>query len=557
MSKSNLFQALLLSGVAALALSGPALAKVHAGSAPQFSAQRLSEVDRIISADDYEGRGVATRAETKMVEFISGSFLKLGLKPGGPNGSWTQEVHLREFQVSNPKMTFNLPGGVALEAHPGQEMTISTRGALKDVAFDKAPLVFVGYGVTAPERGWDDFKGLDVKGKIIVVLINDPDFAEPELKTFGGKAMTYYGRWTYKYEEAARRGALGCLIIHDTDAASYGWETVKNSNNGHKFDIVRADPSKASPALESWISHDTADKLFAASGLDLNALRTQARHKDFQPVELKGVSLSGSYGVSAHEIISHNVIGLIPGTKHADETFLYSAHWDHLGIGTPDAKGDKIFNGALDNGTGISALIELARAFSKAPRADRSVAFIAFTAEEQGLLGSEYYATNPVFPLGKTVGGINMDSLNIYGRTHNVEVVGAGQSSMEDDLVRLAAKQHRIVTADETPEAGHFFRSDHFPLVKRGVPMLAAGSGLDLIKGGVAAGRATATDYVSKHYHQPSDEWSANWDLSGMIEDLQIFYTEGRELTTSRTWPQWKAGSEFKGARDASNADRP
>jgi Zn-dependent M28 family amino/carboxypeptidase len=525
-------------------------------AAPLISAARLSRDIRIVSGDDYEGRGVNTPAEAKTVAFISNSLKAAGFAPGGKDGSWTQDVFLRKFEVTDPKLSFILPDGTVKPLTQGQEITISTRGTTTAVNFAKTPLVFAGYGVTAPERGWDDFKGVDVKGKIIVVLINDPDFPEPALNTFNGKAMTYYGRWTYKFEEAARRGAAGVLIIHDTDAASYGWDTVKNSNTRAKFDIVRPDPSRVSPSLEAWISHDTADMLFKAAGLDLPALRIAARHKEFTPVELKGVVLDGGFGVTSSEIVTKNVIGKLTGVKYPNEYVLYGAHWDHLGVGEPDAKGDKIFNGAVDNGTGIAALLELARVYGKKPKPERSVVMIAFTAEESGLLGSEYYASNPVYPLAKTVAGINMDALNVTGRAKNIKVVGSGQSDLEDLLAVYVKQQNRYITPDDMPEAGHFFRSDHFPLVKRGVPMLNAESGLNKVRGGEAEGKRLADDYTDKRYHQQADEWQANWDLSGLVEDMTLYYQIGAKLANSHIWPQWKPTSEFKAARDVTASER-
>ena len=541
--------ALMASAVLMLA-AAPVLARAPAG--PSISAARISQDVKIISADDYEGRGIATRAEPKVIDYVSKAFKAAGLQPGGEAGGWTQAVHLRKFSLSDASLSLDTPGGpVALKQ--GEDIVISTRGVLGDVAFDHAPLVFVGYGVSAPERHWDDFKGVDVKGKILVELVNDPDFVEPALMTFNGKAMTYYGRWTYKYEEAARKGAAGVLIIHDADAASYGWDTVRNSWTGPQFDIVRPDPSTVSPKLESWISHDMAARLFQAAGLDLDALRKQARSRDFQPVAMN-VSLSGGFKVAASEIVTHNIIGRLPGKTHPDETILYTAHWDHLGICAPQAQ-DKICNGAVDNGTGIGTLLELARAFGKT-RPDRSVVFIAFTAEESGLLGSEYYASNPLYPLSKTVAGINMDALNVFGATHDVEVTGAGQSSLEDMLKTYAAQQGRVLVPEARPEAGGFFRSDHFTLVKRGVPMLDAGSGEDLVKGGVAAGHAASEDYTNHRYHQPGDEWSANWDLTGLVEDATLYYDIGNELAHSRQWPVWRDTSEFKAARDVTAGDR-
>jgi Zn-dependent M28 family amino/carboxypeptidase len=528
-----------------------------AGAEPVISGARISDDVKVLSSDAFAGRGVATPAEDKVVAFVSKAYKDAGLEPGGENGGWIQTVKLRKFQVSDPTLSLNLKGQ-PMPLVQGEDITASTRGALGAVSFTDTPLVFAGYGVTAPERGWDDFKDVDVKGKIIVVLINDPDFYQPDAQTFNGKAMTYYGRWTYKFEEAARKGAAGVMIIHDSAAASYGWNTVKNSWSVAQFDIVRPDPSATSPKLESWISAEAATKIFAAAGLDLNALKIAARSKDFKPVPLSGITLSGGYKVAAEEVVSRNIIGQLKGAKRPNETVFYMAHWDHIGIGTPDADGDAIFNGAVDNATGVAALIELARAFKASGKTpDRTVAFIAVTAEESGLLGSEYYASNPIYPLAKTVGGINMDALNVSGRTRNVEVVGSGQSSLEDDLKTLAAAQDRVLTPDETPEAGYFFRSDHFPLAKRGVPVLYAASGLDMVEGGVTAGRAFDEDYRKNRYHQANDEWSADWDLSGLAEDVALYYQLGAKLANSTVWPQWRETSEFKAARDKTAAARP
>jgi len=542
-----MLKSVLLASAALLCFSGTAYSQ-------DISAARISKDIKVLSSDDFEGRGITTPAEQKVIDYMSQGFAAAGFQPGGENGGWTQAVHLRQFIVSDPKLAFTFADGHSLDLQQGVDITASTRGALGDVSFDKAPLIFVGYGVTAPERGWDDFKGMDVKGKILVELINDPDFVEPQLMTFGGKAMTYYGRWTYKYEEAARRGAAGVIIIHDADAASYGWDTVRNSWSGPQFDIVRPDPSTASPKLESWITHETADALFKAAKLDLAELRIKARAKDFQPVPLN-VTLSGGYKVAASEITTHNIIARLPGTKYPDETVLFTGHWDHLGICAPEAA-DKICNGAVDNGSGIATLLELARAFGKAEKPERSIVMIAFTAEESGLLGSEYYASNPLYPLSKTVAGINMDALNVNGPTKDIVVEGVGQSSLDDMVALYGGQQNRAITPDPRPEAGGFFRSDHFPLVKRGVPMLVAYSGDDMVKGGKAAGEALSKDYNEKRYHQPGDEWSADWDLGGLVEDATLYYRIGSALANSHQWPIWRDTSEFKGARDTTDAER-
>ncbi|MDC7683534.1 M28 family metallopeptidase [Asticcacaulis sp. BYS171W] len=535
------------------------LISAGAASAQTLSVDRVLKDVQVLASDEFEGRGVATRAEDKTVAYIADGFKTAGFLPGAKDSagkpSYFQDVALRRFRVSDPALSFTLPDGKTVPVVQGENMTVATRGATADVTLN-APLVFVGYGVTAPERGWDDFKGVDVKGKIIVVLINDPDFVEPALKTFNGKAMTYYGRWTYKYEEAARRGAVGAIIIHDTDAAAYGWATVKNSNTRDRFDIVRAEPLKVNPALESWIQADTADALFTAAGLDLKALRVQARSKAFKPVELKGVTLSGTYKVTADEIHTRNVVAVLPGKTKPDEYVLYSAHWDHLGIGNPDATGDKIFNGAFDNATGVAGILELARAFARAPRTDRSIVMISFTAEESGLLGSEYYASNPLFPLDKTVGGVNIDGLNIAGKTRNIELTGYGQSTLEDMLAEALKGQKRVVTPDQRAEAGLFYRSDHFPMAKRGVPMLFGAWGLDMVEGGLEAGKKFSEAYIRDHYHQPSDEYEASWDMTGGMQDLEAYYALGRKLATAKVWPEWKPGSEFKAVRDKSAKTR-
>ena len=542
-----MLKSILLASVALYSLAG-------AVEAQDISAARISDDIKVLSSDAFEGRGITTPAEQKVIDYMSKGFAAAGFQPGGENGGWTQAVHLRQFVVSDPKLAFNFADGHSLDLKQGADVTASTRGALGDVSFDKVPLVFVGYGVTAPEREWDDFKGIDVKGKILVELINDPDFVEPQLMTFGGKAMTYYGRWTYKYEEAARRGAAGVIIIHDADAASYGWDTVRNSWSGPQFDIVRPDPSTASPKLESWMTHETAEALFKAAGLDLADLRVKARSKDFQPVPLN-VTLSGGYKVAANEITTHNIIARLPGTKYPDETVLFTGHWDHLGICAPQAA-DKICNGAVDNGTGSATLLELARAFGKAKKPERSIVMIAFTAEESGLLGSEYYASNPVYPLARTVAGINMDALNVNGATRDIVVEGVGQSSLDDMVALYGGRQNRTITPDPRPEAGGFFRSDHFPLVKRGVPMLVASCGDDMVVGGKAAGEALSKDYTDHRYHQPGDEWSAAWDLSGLVEDATLYYQIGEALANSHQWPAWRDTSEFKGARDVTDTER-
>jgi len=544
-----------------LAASALTLAAVPlaAASMGPFSPQRLAEIDKTISADDYEGRGVNTPAETKTVNFIIDQFRSAGLQPGGDlvNGKrkWTQDVPLLQSELTgDPLVTVQTPAG-SLRLTQSNEIAVrSPQNGQSQIRIENAPLLFVGYGVSAPERNWDDFKGQDVRGKVIVVLVNDPDFEGGE-GNFGGKAMTYYGRWTYKYEEAARRGAAGVMIVHETAPAAYGWNTVKNSNTNTQFDIVRQNPSASHTPFETWIQRDVAVQLFKNAGLDFDQAKQAAKRRDFRPIDLKS-TVSATANAKVSTITSHNVVGLLPGKKYPDETVIYSAHWDHLGVGLPDAKGDKIYNGAVDNATGISALIEQGRAFARGPRPDRSIVFLAVTAEEKGLLGSEYYATHPLFPLAKTVGVLNTDSLGVWGPAKNFSISGTAKLDLLDDLIAAGKEQGRYFTTDPHPETGGFYRSDHFSFAKQGVPALSFGSGRDLATGGLARGEELAADYTSKRYHQPADEFNPQWDFSGMAQDANLLHIVGERLANSREWPNWSQDSEFRAARDRSAAER-
>ncbi len=522
---------------------------------------RLSIDVKLLSSDAFEGREPGTRAEQRSVLFIIDRMKEAGLQPGGAmvggHRGWTQDVPLAKFAFTGPISLSLTVGGRQVSLAQGQQVAIrAPQTNVDQLALQSAPLVFVGYGVQAPERKWDDFKGVDLHGKIAVVLVNDPDF-ETGQGDFGGKAMTYYGRWTYKYEEAARLGALGVLIVHEAAAASYGWATVVNSNTDAVYDIVRSDPAQAHVPLEGWIQHDTAAALFKQVGLDLEALKKLAQTREFKPVPLPGVTLTATAGVRHEVVVSKNVLGRLPGTTKPDETLIYSAHWDHFGVRPlgPGVSGDRILNGAVDNGTGVAALLELGRLFGSAPRTARSIVFLATTAEERGLLGSEYYAANPVYPLETTVADINMDILGTYGPTRDVSTFGDTQNGLLADLMEAAQAQGRTYTPDPSPEAGHFFRSDHFSLSKRGVPAMSFSPGDDLVNGGVAAGRAHREDYFAHRYHQPGDEWTPAMDFRGEALDVTLLYNLGRKLATSG-WPQWNAGSEFKEIRDKSAAQR-
>jgi Zn-dependent M28 family amino/carboxypeptidase len=546
------------------AASAVALAAVplSAASMDGFSPYRLSEIDKTISGDDFQGRGPNTPAETKTVNYIIDMFRSAGLEPGGDlvdgKRKWTQDVPLLQSEITgNPQLSLNLGNGQTIPLTQGNEIAIrAPMNGQTSVNLANVPLVFVGYGVTAPERNWDDFKGQDVKGKLLVVLVNDPDFEGGE-GDFGGKAMTYYGRWTYKYEEAARRGAAGVLIVHETAPASYGWNTVKNSNTNTQFDIVRQDPAASHTPFETWIQLPVAQQIFAASGLNFAQAKEAAKRRNFQPIPLKA-TLSANLQANVATITSHNVVGLLPGRKYSDETIIYSAHWDHLGVGKPDARGDTIYNGAVDNATGIAHLVEQGRAFVRGPRPERSVVFLAVTAEEKGLLGSEYYATHPLYPLAKTVGVLNTDSMGVWGPEKDFSISGTAKLDLLDDLIAAGKEEGRTFTPDPHPETGGFYRSDHFSFAKQGVPAISFKPGLNLVNGGVARGEALNADYTAKRYHQPADEFNAGgtWDFRGMAQDGYLLHLVGERLANSREWPNWSADSEFRATRDKSADER-
>lgn len=543
----------------------PFLALVLASTAaaaqtPQFSTDRLTQDIRTLSSDAFEGRGPATPGEEKTIAHIAQGMQAAGLQPGGDvqNGArgWYQKVPLLRTSIreTDPKLVLMI-AGTPTPLTQGEQ--ISVRAPLtgqKHVNLNNAPLVFAGYGVAAPERKWDDFKGRNLKGKILVVLINDPDF-ETGSGDFGGKAMTYYGRWTYKYEEAARRGAAGVLIVHETAPASYGWATVKNSNTNTMFDIVRKDPKAEHTPFEAWIRRDQAEAIFKASGLDFEAEKKKAQTRAFRPVPLKA-TLSADYSVDAEVITSNNVAGILTGSKRPDEVVVYSGHWDHLGVGQPDARGDRIYNGAVDNATGIAQMLELARTFAAGPRPERSILFLAVTAEEKGLLGTEYYVNNPLHPLGKTVGVINMDGGSIAGPTRNFTISGSAKLGLLDELTRIAVTRNRSYSPDPQPEAGGFYRSDHFPFAKAGVPAISFDGGNDLVEGGTVRGKELTDAYTRDRYHQPADEWSADWNLTGMVADLGLLHALGSSLANGAAWPNWSADSEFRRERDKTAATR-
>ncbi|WP_312813944.1 M28 family metallopeptidase [Brevundimonas sp.] len=543
----------LFTTVAALALTS-ALVAGAANAQSGFDAARISEEIRLLSGDSFEGRGIATPAEQKVIDFVSQRFAEAGFAPGGENGGWTQAVTLNRIASSNISASLT-QGGMTTALTQGQEVTISSRLPGSKVDLKDVPLVFVGYGVNAPERNWNDFK-TDVRGKIIVVLVNDPDFEEPELNTFGGKAMTYYGRWTYKYEEAARQGAAGVLIVHETAPAAYGWTTVQNSWSVPQFDILRENAAAERVPVEAWIQRDVAEKLFAAAGVDFEEQKRLARSADFQPVDLKA-TMDVSFDVASEQIVTHNIVARLEGSKRPNETVLYGAHWDHIGVDAGEGvNGDRIFNGAVDNASGTVAIIEIARRFGQGPRPERSIVMVAFTGEESGLLGSEYYAANPLYPLETTAAGFNIDAANVYGRKDKLNITGFGHSDLDDRLSAIATTQGRGIVPDAGAAAGIYFRSDHFPLVKRGVPMSYINSAGDFRDAPIEPRLAAQAEYGRIGYHQVADEWSADWDLAGMIEDMEVSYQAGAALANSTDWPQWKPTSEFSTVRATSQGQR-
>jgi Zn-dependent M28 family amino/carboxypeptidase len=546
----------LLAAASVAAVLGAPLA----ASAADIDPAKIAAHVKVLASDEFEGRGPATEGEKKTVAYIAAQYEAAGLQPAGDlkDGKrvWTQDVPLARFETKGPVAVSVKAGSETLTWAQGEQVALRAAATGVDhVSIKDAPIVFAGYGVTAPERNWNDFKGMDLKGKVVLVLVNDPDF-ETGKGDFGGKAMTYYGRWTYKYEEAARQGALGLLVVHETAPASYGWATVKNSNTNSIFDIIRADPASAHPLMEGWIQRDAAAELLKRAGLDYETLKKQAQTREFQPVVLNGVTFSTDYAVDAQKIVSKNVVGMVPGATRPDERIIYSSHWDHLGVGLPDATGDTIYNGAVDNADGIATMIEIGRTFAKAKRPERSVVFLAVTAEEKGLLGSEYYAANPLYPLETMVANINMDALRPGGPAKDFTTSGDAAVTLQDDLIAVGKIQGRTYSPDPRPEAGSFFRSDHFPFAKRGVPAISFGSGEDLVDGGLEAGKAFGKAYTADRYHQPADEYDDSWNLEGVAQDGELMYALGAKLANSTDWPSWKPGSEFKAERDKSATAR-
>lgn len=515
---------------------------------PAISIETMKEATRILSSDEFEGRLPGTAGEEKTVAYIAEQFEKAGLEPGN-NGSWFQDVPLVEITGRDFAPLTVKADGETMNFDFGEDWVGVSYRETPTTKVENSELVFVGYGINAPEKNWNDYAGIDMTGKTAVILINDPDYEAEALEgTFNGKAMTYYGRWTYKYEEAARQGATGAIIVHDTYPASYPWTTVKNSWSGPQAYAQRADGGADQTVMNGWVQKAVAEQILEATGHSLAELSAAAKKEGFKPVPL-GATVSTAFENDARTFTSKNVIGVLPGAERPEEYVLHTAHWDHLGRCAPGEE-DEICNGAIDNATGTAALIALAEAHAKAGPADRSLVFLAVTAEEQGLLGSEYYGANPVFPLEQTVGGVNMDALSLAGPANDVTVVGPDKSQLDDFLTAALTAEERVGTPNPSPEAGYYYRSDHFSMAKRGLPMLYVDGGQDLVEGGTEAGAAYEARYRDTAYHAAGDEYDENWDWSGVEQDLRLFYRLGRMLAMSTSWPNWREGDEFRRIRD-------
>ncbi|MDR7133129.1 Zn-dependent M28 family amino/carboxypeptidase [Lysobacter niastensis] len=541
----------------AAATAATAGATAHTFNAA-INAADFGEMVKQLASDEFEGRGPGSPGEEKSVEYIKAQFERLGLKPGN-NGSYFQTVPMVQTTADETTVLKLDVKGQPRELKFGSDMVIGTRTGKPEVKIDASDLVFVGYGVNAPEQKWNDYAGVDVKGKTVMMFVNDPGFHSQDEKLFEGKRMTYYGRWTYKFEEAARQGAAAALIIHDNEGASYGWDVVKNSWSGAQFDLPAKDDPDPRLPVQGWISGDTARRLMSDLGQDLDKLYQAANKPGFKAIPLQA-KLSVDLKSQISEKSSRNVVALLPGAKRPDEAIVYMAHWDHLGnhaheadehgASSASAADDVIYNGAIDNATGVAGILEIAEAFSKqTPPPDRSLLFLAVTLEESGLLGSKYYVAHPAVPLDKTVAVINLDAMPVIGKARDMTVVGYGSSQLEDILKRVADGQGRVLHPEATPQDGFYFRSDHFNFAKAGVPALYAKGGDDLIEGGTAAGRLAQVDYRDNRYHKPADEYDAGWKMDGVVQDLEALYSVGRDLAGSEKWPTWYEGNAFRSAQ--------
>ena len=516
---------------------------------PAFDESALLRHIKALSSDYFEGRAPGTEGEDRTVAYIEKEFKTIGLKPGNTDGSFVQKVPMIGLTPDESMLLTLRQKEKTLRLKYLEDFVAWTRQSVPETDLQNSEIVFAGYGVQAPEYRWDDYKGLDVRGKTVVMLVNDPPVPDPsdpaklDPNVFGGNAMTYYGRWTYKYDIAGEKGAAGVLLVHETAAAGYPWSVVKGFG-GEAFNLVAADKNMGKPKVEAWISLEKARELFAMAGHNFDELKKQATTREFRPVSLQ-TAASVKFRNKMRTVNSRNVLAKLEGSTRKDEYVIYTAHWDHLGIGQP-VDGDRIYHGAVDNASGVAALIELARVFKKQPKPPaRTILFISVTGEEQGLLGSEYYAAHPVYPLEKTLAVVNMDGLNVYGRTKDITIVGLGKSELDDYAQRIAARQGRILSSDQEPEKGFYYRSDHFPFAKKGVPCLNPDAGNDYIGKPAGYGKKIRDDYTTNDYHKPSDIVKSDWDLGGLVEDLQFLWMAGWEIANAERYPQWKPGAEF------------
>lgn len=519
---------------------------------PEISAEDFAMHLKVLASDEFGGRGPGTDGEEKTVQYLREQFQRLGLQPGNGD-SYFQTVPMVETTVDLAASKLALTqGGARRDLAFGTDAVAVSKQAKADIAVADSPLVFVGYGVNAPEAGWNDYAGLDVRGKTVVMLINDPGFHANDTSLFEGRRMTYYGRWTYKFEEAARQGAAAALIIHDTAGAGYGWDVVKNSWSGTQHDLSASDDPAPRLPMQGWLSAETATQLFAKAGLDLDAQRAAAGRRGFKAVPLGDARFDATLHSTVKQSQSRNVIAKLPGSKHPDEAIVYMAHWDHLGT-HPEEAGDNIYNGAIDNGTGVAGVLEIAEEFTVVkPKPERSIVFLLVTLEESGLLGSAYYAAHPPIPLANTVAAINLDAMPVVGRTKDLIVIGLGNSEMDDLLRPIAAKQDRVLVEESAPEKGLFFRSDHFSFAKAGVPALYVKGGVDHREKGRDYGLSVIDDYTAKRYHKAGDQFDSNWDLRGIVDDLDAVFEVGKKLASSRDWPNYREGNAFRAVREKS-----
>ncbi|WP_376691198.1 M28 family peptidase [Wenzhouxiangella sp. EGI_FJ10409] len=512
--------------------------------------QRYERHVQTLASDDYQGRAPGTRGGRMTIDYLVREFSEMGLEPGYGD-SYLQPVPMIELtNAERSDIAVELDGESLTLSYPEQMVINSRRLGSEPHVVEDSEIVFVGYGIVAPEYDWNDYADLDVEGKTVVILVNDPGFATGDEDLFNGRAMTYYGRWTYKYEEAARQGAAAALVVHETEPASYPWEVVVNSWSGAEF-VLESDESAPRVDLEGWLTVDAARELFSRAGLDYEAQKSRARQSGFTSVSLDATA-SAQVRNDIRRGTSYNVLAELPGTERPDEAVIYMAHWDHLGRNLARSGSDGIYNGAVDNASGTSGLLEIARLNAQAGAAERTQLFAAVTLEEYGLLGSRHYATDPVYPPGQTAAAINMDALTVLGPTHDVTVVGYGSSELEEILAEAAERQGRHIEQEPSPEAGYYYRSDHFNLAKIGIPALYAKGGVDHREKGREYGLEWQADYRANRYHKTADTYDGDWDFRGVAEDLELLYTVGREVSESDRWPEWYEGNEFRSIREES-----